>query len=137
MPAEYDDIINLEHPEPKNHKRMALINRAAQFAPFAALTGYDDAVNEAARTVDSRIELDEYEKVCIDEKLKIIRSRLKQQCEITITYFKPDINKAGGMYIDTTGTVKKIDVLNHMLIMKDGTAVPVDDICDIKSEWFE
>ena len=109
----YEDIINLPHYEPKNHQRMSIKARAAQFAPFAALTGYGDMVRETARLTDVRIELDEEEKNMINNKLQIIQSKIKELPKASITYFMPDNRKFGGEYITTTGNIKKIDELRY------------------------
>ena len=128
----YDDIINMPHHVSVSRPRMSMIDRAAQFSPFAALTGYDAAVKETARLTDSRIELDEYEKVALDEKLRIA---LKNPAtEITILYFKPDERKAGGAFVTAYGEVKKIDEYLGKVIMEDGSIIPIGDIYEINTE---
>lgn len=113
----YDDIINLEHHVSKVHKQMSLENRSAQFAPFAALTGYEDEVKETARITEDRIELDEEQKIIINEKLNIIESQIATNPEISITYFVPDTKKEGGSYQTKTEKVKKIDNYNNEIIL--------------------
>ncbi len=130
----YDDIINLPHHVSTKRPRMSLIDRAAQFSPFAALTGYDAAVKETARLTDQRIELDEYEKAALDERLRI--SVELGSSEITVTYFKPDERKAGGAYIAATGSIKKIDSYERLVVMKDGLKIPIDEISSIEGEIF-
>lgn len=136
MPAPYDDIIHLPHPTSKNHPRMSRMARAAQFAPFSALTGYEDAVRETARLTDRRVELDEYEKAVLDERLQIIQDHLAEQPEVTFTYFIPDEKKSGGSYTDTAGIVKKIDLYTHTVLLKNGTSIPVDSILEINGNLF-
>lgn len=113
----YDDIINLEHHVSKVHKQMSLENRSAQFAPFAALTGYEDEVKETARITEDRIELDEEQKIIINEKLNIIESQIAANPEISITYFVPDTKKEGGSYQTITEKLKKIDNYNNEIIL--------------------
>lgn len=127
----YDDIINLPHHISKKHPQMPMENRAAQFAPFAALTGHEAAVKETARLTNRRIELDENMKVMLDEKLQRIMEQLDNEPEIAVTYFVPDEKKTGGEYVTAAGICKKIDTLNHVLIMKDGTQIRMREIIDI------
>ena len=131
MSTPYDDIIHLPHPTSRKHPRMPQTARAAQFAPFSALTGYEDAVRETARLTDRRIELDEYEKAALDEQLQIIQEHLDEQLEITFTYFVPDEKKSGGAYVDVTGIVKKVDIIRHEVVLMDGTRIPADGIIRI------
>lgn len=132
----YDDIINLPHHTSPTRPRMAMIDRAAQFSPFAALTGYDAAVKETARLTDRRIELDEYEKADLDERLQLIQEHLGEQPEIKITFFKPDERKAGGVYLSITGVIKKIDSFERYVVMMDGKKIPIDEIFQIDGELF-
>lgn len=130
----YDDIINLPHHRSKKHPHMPLIDRAAQFSPFAALTGHDAAIKETARLTDRRIELDEYEIAVLDEKLQTIREQLnakKIYPEITVTYFQPDDRKAGGEYLVVTGHVKKMDEYAKCMIMSDGQRILIEDIIEL------
>lgn len=127
----YDDIINLPHHTSTSRPRMSARDRAAQFSPFAALTGYDSAITETARLTDTRIELDEYSKADLNEKLCIIQDQIDQQPEVSITYFQPDKMKSGGAYITATGCVKKIDAYEHVVLMRDATKIPIDDIFEI------
>ena len=127
----YDDIINLEHHISKTHKQMSMQNRAAQFAPFAALTGYEEAVKETARFTEKKIELDEELNNILDEKLRLIQSQIKNTPEITVTYFVPDDKKRGGKYQKITGKIKKIDDYNKFIIFTDGKCISIKDIIDI------
>ena len=134
--GKYDDIINLPHHTSPKRPRMSMIDRAAQFSPFAALTGYDAAVKETARLTDRRIELDEYEKAALDERLQLIQEHLKELPEITITYFKPDERKDGGAYLSVTGSIKKIDAYEKCVVMTDMQKIPVEEIFRIDGELF-
>ena len=133
---QYDDIINLPHHTSPTRPRMSAIDRAAQFSPFAALTGYDAAVNETARLTEERIELDEYAKADLDAKLQMIHDSFADKPEISITYFVPDGRKAGGAYVTVTGTIKKIDTYEQNLIMTEGQIIPINEIIQIDGELF-
>lgn len=128
MRENYEDIIHLPHPTSKRHPRMTMINRAAQFSPFAALTGYDDAVKETARLTTSRIELDEYEKAELDGRLQMLREDIGNDKEVAFTYFVPDERKEGGSYVTVIGCVKKMDDYERQIILKDGRKIPFDEI---------
>ena len=127
----YDDIINLPHFEPKKHPRMSIEARAAQFAPFAALTGYGDLVKETARLTDVRRELDEEEKNIINNKLQILQNRIKKFPQATITYFVPDKKKSGGEYVTITGNIKKIDEYKGLIILTNKEEILIDEIIEI------
>ncbi len=129
---EYDDIIDLPHPVSERHPPMPLIDRAAQFSPFAALTGYDAAIAETARLTDSRRELTEERKQEIDRQLGALRDRLKTDPVVTVVYFEADRRKTGGAYRTVTGTARKIDPLAGVLELTDGTAIPFDDILSLE-----
>lgn len=133
----YDSIKKLPHYQSVTRPHMSLYDRAAQFSPFAALTGYDDAVKETARLTDTKAELDEYEKAAINERLNRIQDTFDVQPEVSITYFLPDKKKSGGAYITVTGCVKKVDEYEHVVVMRNGTKVPIDDIAEIDGEIFE
>lgn len=132
----YDDIIDLPHHEPTTRPRMAMENRAAQFSPFAALTGYDDATREEARLVDMKQELSEDMKDMIDAKLAVIEQHIKEQPEISVTYFQPDEKKTGGRYTTVSGNVRKLDGVEHVIIMADGTKIPIGDVRLIGGDLF-
>lgn len=133
----YDDMIDLPHHVSANHPQMSLSNRAAQFSPFAALTGHEDAIRETARLTDSYIELEEDRKEQLDEKLQLIRENLWQKPECEITYFRPDDRKNGGTYVTVCGKIKKIDEYSHQIILTDGTVLPIRYIFSIGGELFQ
>lgn len=137
MTRAYDDIIHLPHHVSTTRLHMTATDRAAQFSPFAALTGYDAAVKETARLTDERVELDEYMKDALSYRLKIIADRIKEHPEIAITYFQPDEKKNGGAYVIAISTVKKIDEYERLVIMDDGTAIPIDEIISADGQIFE
>lgn len=138
--SKYEDMLYLKRPVSRNHPPMDLKDRAAQFSPFAALTGYDDAVKETARQTEQRRELDEYEKAALDEQLRELEAQLqnlengKNQAapRVTVTCFIPDEYKAGGAYRTFTAAVKKIDHDRRGIILQNGTqegeCVLLDDI---------
>ena len=127
----YDDIIDLPHHVSAVHPPMPLSDRAAQFSPFAALTGYHDAVEEAARFTDEKRELDENSKAILDGKLQMIQETMGSPVEVTVTYFLADTKKTGGAYVNATGVIKKMDACRRILVMENGLAIPVDDIVDL------
>lgn len=131
MMKPYEDIINLPHHTSKSRPHMSVYDRAAQFSPFAALTGYDAAITETARLTDKRVELDEYSKADLNERLNLIQDHLDEQPEVSITYFQPDKKKTGGAYITATGHVKKIDEYERTVVMQDATKIPIDEIIAI------
>lgn len=135
--GEYDDIINLPHPVSKKHPQMSMLNRAAQFAPFAALTGHGAAIEETARLTDNQIELDENSRVELDRKMEILLNQIYRHPIVTLTYFLPDARKSGGAYYSITASVKKWDEFEQTLIMSDGTALNVSSILDINGEIFD
>ncbi|ARP50216.1 MULTISPECIES: hypothetical protein [Caproicibacterium] len=137
MKRTYDDIINLPHHISATRSHMTAIDRAAQFSPFAALTGYEAAIKETARLTDERVELDEYAKDALREKLQIITDRIKEHPEITITYFQPDAKKKGGAYVTAVGSAKKIDEYEQVVVMTDGTVIPIDETISIDGQIFE
>ena len=132
----YDNIINMEHHKSKKHPPMSLYARSSQFAPFAALTGYEDAVTETAREVGNRIEIDEELKNILDGKIQMLSEQLKKKPEITFTYFIPDSSKNGGTYVSKTGVTHKIDTFNQTIILEDKTEIPINDIIDISGKFF-
>lgn len=132
----YDDIINLPHPVSTRHPQMSLHDRAAQFSPFAALTGYDAAVKETARLTEKRIELDENSKALLDERLGIAQEQLDEKPEVTITYFKPDTKKAGGSYVEVTGSIKKLDEYERLIILHSGEKISIDEVIAMEGEIF-
>lgn len=133
----YDDIIDLPHHVSTTRPRMSMLDRAAQFSPFAALTGYDDAIKETARLTDEKMELNEDEIAILREKLQMIQERLPKCPEVRITYFKPDKNKAGGTYRNKTGCVKKIDEYERIIVMEDNAKIAIEDIVSIDGSMFD
>lgn len=136
MSAKYDEIINLPHHVSKTRPQMPMPDRAAQFAPFAALTGYDSAIKETGRLTDEKIKLDEETLTVLDRKYQLLMDALDKAPEIEITYFKPDERKAGGKYVSATGTVKKVDDFDRLITMQDGLKIPMDDVLSIDGELF-
>ena len=134
---DYEDIIKLPHYEPKFHPRMTIYNRSAQFAPFAALTGYDDKVSEAARLTDDEIELSEDLKNHIDIKLQIVNEHIKDNREITVLYFEKDKRKRGGKYIKYKGIVKKIDLIENTIKFKDNFKINLDMVLDVEINFIK
>lgn len=137
MTGPYDDILHLPHPTSKRHPRMPIVDRAAQFSPFAALTGHGAAIEETARVTDRRIELDEDAKEQLDQTLQLLLERIDEQPEITVTWFSPDKKKAGGQYHTATGKLKRIDSREGRLILTDGNQIPLEDLLEIRSESFQ
>ncbi len=134
--GKYDDIINLPHYISKKHAQMTIEERAAQFAPFAALVGYEDAVEETARITTKRIELNEEEKNMLDMKLQMLNEQIQIQIHpnVTIIYFIPDLKKDGGRYIKISGTVKRIDEYKQLIILDDKTEISIGEIISINGE---
>lgn len=133
----YLDMIIMEYHGTRSRTPMGMIERAAQFSPFAALTGYDSAIKETARLTDERIELDEAEKAVLDEKIRILQNRLVDKPEIEFVYFQPDERKLGGSYISVVGIVKKFDLSLGVVILEDGGTISTRDILEIKGTIFQ
>ena len=132
----YEDILNLPHHVSKTRPQMSMLDREAQFSPFAALTGYDDAIKETGRLTDEKIEMDEDRKAALDMKQAYLIEMIDEQPEISITYFLPDAKKSGGAYVTVTGNLKRFDEYERLLILTDGKKIPMDDIADIESDLF-
>ncbi|MCI8513897.1 MAG: YolD-like family protein [Lachnospiraceae bacterium] len=128
----YEDIVSLPRPVFDGRPRMPLADRAAQFAPFAALAGYGEAVKEAARFTDRRMELSEDQKERLNRCLGRMIAELPEAPEAVFTYFRPDSRKDGGAYVTATGRLGKWDGLQRMIWLTDGTKIPIDDIGDIE-----
>ena len=128
----YDDIIHLSRPVSKKRSPMSNFDRAAQFSPFAALTGYDAVIAETGRLTDTQIELDEGGKALLDEKLQTIREHLEEHPAVKLTVFCPDSRKSGGAYETVTGNVKKIDPVARILVLIGGEVIPIDRIYGIE-----
>lgn len=127
----YHDIIHLPHHVSSVHQRMSVSDRAAQFSPFAALTGHEDAIKETARLTDEKIELDEDKKTVLNKKLQRILEKVAQHPVITVVYFLPDEKKTGGTYVRHTDHVKRIDEYEKTIIMGDGKKISMEQIYEI------
>lgn len=132
----YDDIIALPHPVSTRHPQMPISDRAAIFSPFAALSGHGAAIAETARLTERRVELDEDSKAALDAKQQYLEAMIDQRPEITVTWFKPDAKKDGGSYVTATGRLKRTDNIKRVMLLTDGTSIPLDDIVDIESSCF-
>ena len=136
MTGKYDDILRLPHHVSASRKPMSMTARAAQFAPFAALSGYDAEVQEAGRLTDQSIELDEYEKETLNARLQLLAQHLQEKWTVSAVYFQPDERKEGGAYVTRTGTVKKILLSERRLLLTDGTVIPLDGLIALDGEPF-
>ena len=137
MSGKYDDMIDLPHPTSNKHPRMSIQDRAAIFSPFAALSGHGAAIAETARLTDQRVELDEDTKAELDQRQAVLLEHIEEQPEITVTWFQPDGRKDGGAYLTVTGRLKKIDEVERILTLLDGTSIPLEDVVGLESEWFQ
>ncbi|MBE5956889.1 MAG: hypothetical protein E7253_10605 [Lachnospiraceae bacterium] len=137
MNGKYDDIINLPHPESKKHPRMSLQDRAAQFSPFAALTGHSAAIDETARLTDRKLELNEEKKAELDRMWQYLLEKGKEKPRLRITYFVKDEKKAGGLYTTVSDRLKKIEPYKKTILMGDGTGIYYQDIYEIEIEKEE
>lgn len=133
-PRHYDDIIDLPRPVSPRRAKMPLLGRAAQFAPFAALSGYDGAVQETTRLTDRCIELDEENLALLDQQLTRLMSAIAEHPEVTFTCFEPDEKKAGGAYRSVTGRVRRIDETGREIILTDGRRIPMDRIYGLSTD---
>lgn len=133
----YDDIIDLPHHVSETHPPMSRADRAAQFSPFAALTGYDAAVRETARMTERRIELGEGVKAELNARLNCILEHLPEHPQVSITYFVPDEKKSGGVYRTVTGAVRKLDGFAKTLTLADGTVVSMEEMVHVEGNLFE
>ena len=129
---DYEDIINTKYPYPTNHKKMSMISRAAQFSPFAALTGYDEAIKEENRFTNKKIELGEDEILDLDLKLQDLKKIIDKKPFITITYFVKDLKKDGGLYKEYSGSLIKIDNYKHVLELENKMKININDIVKIR-----
>ena len=135
-PNKYDDMIGLGHPVSRTHPPMARIKRAAQFASFDALTGFGAAIHEAGRETEEKKELSEDEIDMIDARLAVIEQHIKEQPNITVTYFLPDDKKAGDRYVTVSGNVRKLDGVKRVMVFADETRIPIEDVRYIEGELF-
>lgn len=136
MSENYDDIIDLPHHVSATRPQISMMDRAAQFSPFAALTGYDVAIKETGRLTDQKVEMDAEALNVLNMKFQILIDRLAEEPEVTFIYFKPDERKDGGAYIDVTGIVKKVDKSERLIVMQSGTKIVMDDILNIEGKIF-
>lgn len=136
MRDEYDDIINLPHHVSSTRPHMSMLERAAQFSPFAALTGYGAAIKETERLTDERIELDENVQAMLDIKLAYLIELMPERPELDIIYFEADERKEGGKYITASGNLKCIDEYERCIVLTGGRKIPIDDILNIESDVF-
>ncbi len=137
MTNEYDDIINLPHPVSKRHPQMSMRDRAAQFAPFAALTGHDAAIQESARETDSFTHLEDSDSRDLDRKMRFLFSQMDSNPIVTITYFQPDNKKEGGSYQTITDYISKFHEYEQEVQFSKGKRIPLISIIDIKGDLFE
>ncbi len=135
MADNYEDIINLPHHTSKKRKPMSPMARAAQFAPFAALVGYESEVKEAARLTDERPTLGEYEISVLNERINAVAEHLSEMPEVTLTCFVPDEKKSGGRLVEITGAVKKLNRYKRIMVLADGTEIGIDDIYKIEGDF--
>ncbi len=136
MSGKYDDILHLPHPTSKKHPRMPISDRAAQFSPFAALSGHGAAIAETARLTDEKMELDEDTKAELDQKQAVLLEHIAEQPEVTVTWFQPDARKDGGAYVTVTGRLKKIDEVERTLTLLDGTRISLADVVELESRMY-
>lgn len=136
MSRRYDDIIDLPHPVSARHPHMPVSDRAAQFAPFAALTGYDAAIRETARLTGQKVEQTEEAKALLDRKQQLLLESARTHPEVTVTYFKADPHKSGGAYVSVTGHFRSIDPIKRQLVLTDKTYIPLDDIFKLECSLF-
>lgn len=132
----YEDILSVPRPTTHVHPPMSRQDRAAQFAPFAALTGHDAAIRETARTTQARRQLSEDEKLILDRKQQFLLEQVHQHPQVTVTYFQPDTRKVGGTYQVFTGHVRALDTFRRLFRTMEGRDIPVDDIMDLESPLF-
>ncbi len=128
----YDDIIGLPYPRPGKRARMSMVDRGAQFSPFAALVGYDAAIKETARLTGSRIELTEGEKLILNETIQELTGKLERQPEVQLTHFVEDLRKEGGEYVTERCRIKKIEAYGRGLVLTDGRMIPFEEIIGLE-----
>lgn len=135
--SKYDDILNRTYPFELIRPRMTGMDRAAQFSPFAALTGYEEAVKETARTTEGKVELEEHAKELLDEKLLFLNGYEGEKPLVSITHFIPDLHKSGGTYEKVCGRIRKIDLIGRLCILEDGQLISIENIYEIDSDIFD
>lgn len=137
MSGKYDDILHLPHPTSAKHPRMPVSERAAIFSPFAALSGHAGAIAETARLTDRRMELDEDTRAELDRRQAVLLKHIAEQPEVTVTWFQPDERKDGGSYVTVTGRLKRIDPVERVMALQDGTSIPLEDVAELGSGWLQ
>ena len=137
MTGDYNDIIYLPHHVSPTRPQMSMRDRAAQFSPFAALTGYDAAIRETARLTQEKVELDEQELAVLDRKFQLLLEQLGRCPQVTITWFVPDELKQGGRYLSITDVVKKVDAAARFVLLQNAGRICMDDIVEIEGELFD
>lgn len=137
MTGDYNDIIYLPHHVSPTRPQMSMRDRAAQFSPFAALTGYDAAIRETARLTQEKVELDEQELAVLDRKFQLLLEQLGRCPQVTITWFVPDELKQGGRYLTITDVVKKVDAAARFVLLQNAGRICMDDIVEIEGELFD
>ena len=137
MNGKYDDIIHLPHHVSQTHPQMPMCDRAAQFSPFAALTGYGAVIRETGRLTETRPELDEDAKSELDRRIALLSALLENRPLVTVTYFQPDARKEGGACLTITRVVQKFDEYHRVLVMEGGLQVPISDLISLDGEWLD
>ena len=137
MSGKYDNILRLPHPTSAKHPRMPVSERAAIFSPFAALSGHAGAIAETARLTDQRMELDEDTRAELDRRQAVLLEHIAEQPEVTVTWFQPDERKDGGAYVTVTGRLKRIDPVERVMTLQDGTSIPLEDVVGLENEYFK
>ena len=132
MKDNYEDILHLPHHVSKTRPPMSMADRAAQFSPFAALTGYDDAILETGRLTDEKLEAGEERLAVLNTQFRILMDHLADHPEISVTYFVPDDRKSGGAYVTVKGKVKKVNDFDRFLVLQDGLRIPMDDVAEME-----
>ena len=132
MKDNYEDIIHLPHHVSKTRPPMSMADRAAQFSPFAALTGYDDAILETGRLTDEKLEAGEERLAVLNTQFRILMDHLADHPEVSVTYFVPDDRKSGGAYVTVKGRVKKVNDFDRFLVLQDGLRIPMDDVAEME-----
>ena len=133
----YEDIIDLPPHISTKHPQPTLLERAARFSPFAAVTGYEEMVLEEARYTEEKVELDESAKEKLSEKLETILHMMEASPVVSILYFEPDLSKSGGKYVEISGIIKQVDSYRRLILLQNGQRIPIEDIYDIKGDIFE
>lgn len=136
MSGKYDDMLSLPHPTSRKHPRMSAADRAAQFSPFAALTGYEETIEESGRLTEQPVELWEDARMELDRRQQFLLDNARFSPEITVRYFTPDSRKDGGAYVSVQGNLKSVDPVKQVLQLQNGTRIPLDAIIELDSPLF-